>query len=150
MPLISFTKEELLYLDDGLTLIIEVDPDEPQRHRIGRNLAPMAVSVATADLLLKLGSALVYLADEGGNDKEIELDEEELWCIREVSQSNAVYFEKQVGLNIKIKIYRALLQMYTEDVLADADIITGDVTEETSDTIRNRLDADRSLEDDQI
>jgi len=148
MPLISFTKEELLYLDDGLTLIIEVDPDEPQRHRIGRNLAPMAVSVATADLLLKLGSALVYLADEKEDEKEMELDEEELWCIREVSQSNAVYFDKQVGLNIKVKVYRALLQMYADAVLEDANILTGDVTEDTPDIIRTRLDAYRALEDD--
>ena len=148
MALISFTKEELLYLDDGLTLIIEVDPDEPQRHRIGRNLAPMAVSVATADLLLKLGSALVYLADEKEDEKEMELDEEELWCIREVSQSNAVYFDKQVGLNIKVKVYRALLQMYADEVLADANILTGDVTEDTPDIIRTRLDAYRALEDD--
>lgn len=148
MPLISFTKEELLYLDDGLTLIIEVDPDEPQRHRIGRNLAPMAVSVATADLLLKLGSALVYLADEKEDEKEMELDEEELWCIREVSQSNAVYFDKQVGLSIKVKIYRALLQLYADEVLADANIATGDVTEDTPEEIRIRLDAYRALEGD--
>ena len=148
MPLISLSKEELLYLDDGLTLMVEVDPDEPQKHRIGRSLAPMAVSVATGALLLKLGGALVYLADEGGDEKEIELDEEELWCIREVSQSNAVYFEKQVGLNIKIKIYRALLQMYTEEVLADADIITGDITEDNPEEVRTRLDVFRALEDD--
>ena len=91
---------------------------------------------------------MVYLADEGGDEKEIELDEEELWCIREVSQSNAVYFEKQVGLNIKIKIYRALLQMYTEEVLADADIITGDITEDNPEEVRTRLDVFRALEDD--
>ena len=147
MTKVSLSKEELLYLDDGLTLLTEVDSDAPKL-QVGRHLAPMAVSVATVDLLLKLGSALVYLADEGIEEKEIDLTEDEMWCIREVSQSNAVYFEKQVGLSIKIKVYRSLLQMYTENVLADADLVAGDVAEDIPDDFRNRLDAYLALEDD--
>ena len=147
MTLISLSKEELLYLDDGLTLLTEVDNDAPKL-QVGRHLAPMAVSVATIDLLLKLGSALVYLADEGVEEKEIDVTEEEMWCLREVSQSNAVYFEKSVGLSIKIKVYRALLRLYTDNILADADLVAGDVSEDIPDDLRNRLDAYHALEDD--
>ena len=137
MAKITLSKEELLYLDDGLTLLADIS-DDTAKQVPGRHLAPMAVSVASAELLLKIGSALVYLADDGMAERELDLDEEELWCIREVSQSNAIYFDKQVGLSLRIKIYRTLMTSYTEQLLGESDIA---LTE-------NRLDAYHTLEDD--
>jgi len=147
MAIISLSKEELLYLDDGLTLLSDL-PEDASKKISGRSLAPMAVAVATAELLLKLGSALVYLAEDGGEERDVDLTEEELWCIREVSQSNVVYFDKQVGLSLKIKIYRTLMEDYTKTLLAESDIALSDVTEPTASDLQDRLDIYRTLEED--
>jgi len=147
MSIISLSKEELLYLDDGLTLLSDL-PDDKAKKISGRSLAPMAVSVATSELLLKLGSALVYLADDGNDERDVDLTEEELWCIREVSQSNVVYFDKQVGLSLKIKIYRTLMEGYTKALLAESDIAVSDVTEPIAPDLQNRLDIYHTLEED--
>jgi len=147
MAIISLSKEELLYLDDGLTLLSDL-PEDASKKISGRSLAPMAVAVATAELLLKLGSALVYLAEDGGEERDVDLTEEELWCIREVSQSNVVYFDKQVGLSLKIKIYRTLMEDYTKTLLAESDITLSDVAEPTATDLQDRLDIYRTLEED--
>ena len=147
MALITLSKEELLYLDDGLTLLTETEEDGI-KYRVGRNLAPMAVSVANIDLLLKIGSAIVYLDEEKLGETEIDLYEDELWCIREVSQSSVVYFEKQVGLSLKIKIYRTLLQMYTDHLLADADVPITDISENIPKNLHSMLDIHKLLEED--
>ena len=147
MAIITLRKEELLYLDDGLTLLADI-PDDTAKMVPGRHLAPMAVSVASADLLLKIGSALVYLADDGMPERDLDLTEEELWCIREVSQSNAVYFDKQVGLSLKIKIYRTLMTSYTEELLDESDIALTHIQDNPPPDIQKRLDAYHTLEDD--
>ena len=147
MAKITLSKEELLYLDDGLTLLADI-PDDTAKMVPGRHLAPMAVSVASADLLLKIGSALVYLADDWLPERDLDLSEEELCCIREVSQSNAIYFDKQVGLSLKIKIYRTLMISYTEELLGESDIPLTDIQDHIPPDIQQRLDAYHTLEDD--
>jgi len=147
MAKIILTKEELLYLDDGLTLLSDVS-EEAARQVAGRHLAPMAVSVASPELLLKIGSALVYLVDEDIPEREVDLTEEELWSIREVSQSNVIYFEKQVGLSLKVKIYRTLMGIYTEELLEQSDLRVTDIPENTPSDVQERLDIYHTLEDD--
>ena len=81
-------------------------------------------------------------------ERDLDLTEEELLCIREVSQSNAIYFDKQVGLSLKIKIYRTLMTSYTEELLDESDIALTHIQDNPPPDIQKRLDAYHTLEDD--
>jgi len=147
--IIKLTLNELLYLDDCLTLIRE-DGDFDPRFSGTRLLAPMAVSAASPELLLKLGSAIVDLTN---NDEvvPIELDENELWLIREVSTSAVVYNGEPVGLNLKRKIYSALRSIYTDEILNEIDLPPVDAAlKDGIDKKKDKdyLDAYHYLEDD--
>ena len=143
--LVNFTLNEVLYLDDGLTLLRE-DGDFDPRFSGSRLLAPMAVSAAPAELLLKLGSALLELLDTG-NVSSIDLDEVELWLIREITQSGISYNGEQVGINLKKKIYTALHNLYVTEVLDEIDLPPVDSSVTEPSVNRDKLDALHYLED---
>lgn len=143
--LVNFTLNEVLYLDDGLTLLRE-DGDFDPRFSGSRLLAPMAVSAAPAELLLKLGSALLELLDTG-NVSSIDLDEDDLWLIREITQSGISYNGEQVGINLKKKIYTALHNLYVTEVLDEIDLPPVDSSATEPSVNRDKLDALHYLED---
>ena len=143
--LVNFTLNEVLYLDDGLTLLRE-DGDFDPRFSGSRLLAPMAVSAAPAELLLKLGSALLELLDTG-NVSSIDLDEDDLWLIREITQSGISYNGEQVGINLKKKIYTALHNLYVTEVLDEIDLPPVDSSVTEPSVNRDKLDALHYLED---
>ena len=147
--LLNLTLNELLYLDDGLTVIRD-DVDFDPRFSGTRLLAPMAVSAASPELLLKFGSAIVDLTD---NDElvPIELDEDELWLIREVSQSVVNYNGESVGINLKRKVYRALRSFYVGEILEELDDlppVDDSLTDAADKKNKDYLDAYHYLEDD--
>ena len=143
--ILNLSLSELCYLDDGLTLYKELEDREAKV--VGRVLAPMAISVASEDLLLKIGSALVHLHEGGLNLFDIDFTETELWTIREVSQSSMKYNGEAVGFAIKMKVYRALMDLRTKELLESTglpDVVVSDPLVDTSDL----LDAYSVLEDD--
>ena len=147
--IVKLTLNELVYLDDGLTLLREEGDFDP-RFSGSRLLAPMAVSAAPPELLLKIGSAIVDLPSESNETIEIDLEEEDLWLIREVSQSSVNYNGEAVGLNLKRKIYSALRAIYTGEILEEIDLPPVDNT--LADAIDKKKDKDylaayRYLED---
>ena len=147
--LLNLTLNELLYLDDGLTVIRE-DGDLDTRYSGYRALAPMAVSAASPELLLKLGSAIVVLTDVD-EVIPIEFDEEELWLLREVSQSVVNYNGESVGINLKRKIYRALSSLYAGELLEELDDlppVDDSLTDAVDKKNNDYLDAYHYLEDD--
>ena len=144
--ILNLSLSELCYLDDGLTLYKELEDREAKV--VGRVLAPMAISVASEDLLLKIGSALVHLHEGGLNLFDIDFTETELWTIREVSQSSMKYNGEAVGFAIKMKVYRALMDLRTKELLKGTGLSSdGMVSDPLVDTT-DLLDAYSVLEDD--
>ena len=145
--IINLSLSELCYLDDGLTLYKELEDKEAKI--VGRALAPMAISVAADKLLIKLGSALVYIHEGGLKSFDIDFEENELWTLREVSQSSMKYNGENVGFSIKVKVYRALMDLETNKLLSDAGM-SSTVVPEPSININttSMLDAFSILEDD--
>ena len=143
--ILNLTLNEILYLDDSLTLIRE-DGDFDPRFSGNRLLAPMAISAAPPELLLKLGSAFLELFDSG-DSTPVELDEDDLWLLREVTNSGISYNGERIGLSLKKKIYTALHDMYVSEVLDEMELPPVDLSITEPNMNRDRLDAFHYLED---
>ena len=117
---IELTKNELCFVDDSLTLHRELDDSDLSKY-VHRVVAPSAGAAASADLLSKLGGALIESHEQQRAGKHakapVELTEPELWLLREISNSNAIYNKEPVGLNIKLKIHKALREIYAGSIL---------------------------------
>jgi len=145
--IINLSLSELCYLDDGLTLFRDLEEKEPKI--VGRMLAPMAISVATDTLLIKLGSALVHIHEGGLKSFDVDFDERELWTLREVSQSSMKYNGENVGFSIKVKVYRALMDLELDQLVLDVGLSSTVVSEPSTDVdTASMLDAYSVLEDD--
>jgi len=144
--IINFSLSELCYLDDGLTLFRDLDEREPKI--VGRALAPMAISVAAEDLLLKIGTALVHIHEGGLKSFDVDFTDHELWTLREVSQSSMKYNGENVGFSIKMKVYRALMNIRTAELLKGAGISGDEAVLDPDIDTKALLDAYSVLEDD--
>ena len=117
---IELTKNELCFVDDSLTLHRELDDSDLSKY-VHRVVAPSAGAAASAELLSKLGEALIESHEQQRAGKHakapVELTEPELWLLREISNSNAIYNKEPVGLNIKLKIHKALREIYAGSIL---------------------------------
>ena len=103
--LLSFTLNELLYIDDHLIPMI-VAPQIADRTMI-----PTPPAGEIKNLILKIGAAIVELDDgypQGSDGVTIDLTEDELWVLREIALSSVVIGNEHVGKNLKVRIYRAL------------------------------------------
>lgn len=127
------TRNELLVIDDKLTLLIgqtfAVDADEDQdsslllQGEVERNSLrgthASAEVAANYELLMKVGRAIV----DDQAETEINFDEDEIWILRELAQSALVVGSgasaERVGLNLKRKVYKALLAAEVEDLLEE-------------------------------
>ena len=143
--IINLSLSELCYLDDVLTLFKDLEEKEPKI--FGRVLAPMAITVAPEDTLLKIGSALVHIHESGLSSFDLDFTEAELWTLREVSQSSMKYNGEAVGFSIKMKVYRALMDLRTKELLEGTGLPDGVVSDPLIDT-SELLDAYSVLEDD--
>ena len=143
--IVNLSLSELCYLDDGLTLFRNYEEREPKV--VGRVLAPAAISVATEGLLLKIGFALLHINENGLSSFDIDFVETELWTLREVSQSTMKYNGENVGFSIKMKAYRALMDISTQELLKDTGLPKKIVPDPVTDT-NAMLDAYSVLEDD--
>ncbi len=117
---IELTKNELCFIDDSLTLYRDLDDSDLSKY-VHRVVAPSAGAAASAELLSKLGGSLIEAHEKQRAGKHpnapVELTESELWLIREISNSNAIYNKEPVGLNIKLKIHKALREIYVGSIL---------------------------------
>ena len=117
---IELTKNELCFVDDSLTLHRELDDSDLSKY-VHRVVAPSAGAAASAEVLSKLGGALIESHEQQRAGKHakapVELTEPELWLLREISNSNAIYNKEPVGLNIKLKIHKALREIYAGSIL---------------------------------
>ncbi len=114
---------EIAVLEANLGMYAEHVPSNSALRPMERSARPIK------DLLLKLGSAFVETAD---NSNEIDIvvpisfTESELWTLRGINIS-AQFKEVPVGLELKKKIYSALLKINTSTSDFDiGDLITND------------------------
>ena len=111
---ISLTRNEALFIDDSLSMLIERDGDANimNEHRVStvRPLTPTAGLPAPLELIEKIGMAVLYTTDPENGSKEalLELDVTDLLMLRELAHSYVKVGEEAVGFNLKKKIYLSL------------------------------------------
>ena len=147
--LIEFTRRELCFIDDSLTLLREnVDSYEFKDKIVQRVLAPSASTAASILLITKIGSALLesFENEQKGNAAvaTMHLEEDELLILREIAHTGAIYDEERVGLNLKVKIHAGLRNIAIEETVGNVSVVP---VEETP-FDRSRLEAYQYLEND--
>ena len=122
---LSLTSNEIEYIDDNLSLIVEKPPGSPIFPTI-RPLKSKASVPGTMDLIEQIGHALLYITDPLNLNKEakISVSYMDLFILRECTDSSAYYKGEPVGSNLKIKIYRLLYEESYRERKAARDIIS--------------------------
>ena len=120
--LIEFTRRELCFIDDSLTLLREtVDSYEFKDKVVGRVLAPSASTAASILFITKIGAALLesFEHEQKGNAAvaTMHLEEDELLILREIAHTGAIYDEERVGLNLKVKVHTGLRNIAIEEAV---------------------------------
>ena len=114
---ISVSRNEALFLDDSVTLMIETTPDN-QNVRPLRPISPIINGGVPApmELIQKIGKAVLYTCSIENRNKEYKLflDEFELLILREICVSTAKLGADLVGFSLKKKILHALLKSELE------------------------------------
>lgn len=103
---LSLTRNEALYIDDSVTMLIEAEPDLPLAFR---PLVQQAMIPVPANLLDKLGKVIISFSKTFDDEVEIELYISELYMLREICLSYVKYGTEPVGYSLKKKVYQALL-----------------------------------------
>jgi len=120
----SLSRNEALFLDDSLTLMVEREGDE-QRVFSMRPVQMTAGLAVPLDLMDKIGKAVVYTTKQENQGKEytFEIDITELFMIREVASSFIKIGDEPVGYNLKRKVcallYADELEQESRDVQID-------------------------------
>ena len=119
----QLTKNEALFLDDSLTLMIEREGDG-QRVYSMRPVQMTARLAVPLDLMGKVGKAVFYTTTPENQGKEytFAIDITELFMIREVSSSFIKVEGEPVGLNLKRKICVTLYAKDLEQESRDAQL----------------------------
>ena len=120
---LTLTRNEALYLDDSLTMMLETAQGDV--YSTMRPLTASAQLPAPVDLIEKIANAVLYTLDieNRGQEAEILVNDGDLYCLRELAQSYVRVGDEPVGFNLKKKNYTALfgteynLGRHLEDVL---------------------------------
>ena len=108
MKIIFLTRAEALFLDDALTVM--TDRETLMGIQGMRPLGPSAMMSAPPDLIERIGMAiLLTTSSDAIKEAALEVDDQELYLLRECAQSTIKFDEEPVGFNLKRKIYLALL-----------------------------------------
>ena len=102
---IELTRNEVLYLDDSFTLMIETERQE-QRITAMRPIQMTAGLAVPMELMEKVGKAIVFTTKPYNEDKiyPVDLDISELLMIREISSSFIKVGDEPVVYNLKRKV----------------------------------------------
>ena len=109
---IILSKNEGLYLNDSLTLLIAHPTNQQTLSIPVRGIQGNAGFAGDDVLILKLGEAILDITSPTNKAGfgEISLSVEELFLIRESCQSYVLFNNEPVGYNLMKKIYKALLE----------------------------------------
>ena len=114
---INVSKNEVLYLNDSLTLILEHSTNNSTISIPARGISNTAGFAAPPELILRIGEAILFLTNPENTSKltEIELTVSELLLIREACQSYILFNNEPVGYNLMRKIYSVLLGEHVKE-----------------------------------
>ena len=117
---IHMTRNEILFLDDSLTLMIEKEGMQEAVTTM-RAMMPTAYLPAPVTLIDKLGMAVLRITDpdEITNGTVVHLNTTDIYMLREICHSYCKIGREQVGYNLKRKLYLAL---YAENYNRDKQI----------------------------
>ena len=118
---ITLTRNEILFLDDSLTMLIE---QEGYANAVTtmRMLSPSAHLPAPVSLIDKIGLAVLHVTNPETTQLTavVHLDVTELYMLREICFSYSKVGREPVGYNLKRKFYSALLNdKYELDIKVD-------------------------------
>jgi hypothetical protein len=118
---IHMTRNEILFLDDSLTMMIEKDGMQESVTTM-RAMMPSAYLPAPVTLIDKLAMAVLRITDpdEVNIGTVVHLNTTDIYMLREVCHSYSRVGREQVGYNLKRKLYLALYaENYTRDKQID-------------------------------
>lgn len=106
---LKLTRNEALFIDDSLTMMLD-GSDGGMMFSAMRPLVATAQIPAPLDLIEKIAVAVLFTMDDDnvGILAEVNLNDGDLLCLREICQSYVKIGEEPVGYNLKRKIYMAL------------------------------------------
>ena len=118
---IYMTRNEVLFLDDSLTMMLEKEGSQEAITTM-RAMMPSAYLPAPVTLIDKLGMAVLRITDpeneEGGT--VIHLNDTDIYMLREICHSYCKVGREHVGYNLKRKLYLALYdEFYQRDKQID-------------------------------
>lgn len=115
--IIQLTRNEILYLSDNMTLLMEHVTEMGKMHVPARQLMPQASVPVSIDLIEKIGVAFLQATDPDNSDKnaEISVTVADLFLLRECCQSFLRVGKEPVGFNLLRKIYSLILEEDTKE-----------------------------------
>ena len=126
---IEMTHNEIMYLDDSLTMMLERN-ELADSVTTMKPLVPSAQLPAPVTLLDKIGIAVLDVTDPDhrGETTTVELNDSEIYMLREICPSYAKVGKEYVGYNLKRKLYLALYSaVYETNKIADTLLATVDL-----------------------
>ena len=126
---IWMTHNEVMFLDDSLTMMLEKDSmsDSVTTMRV---MIPSAHLPAPVTLLDKIGIAVLQVTDPESTEKgtTVELNDSEIYMLREICHSYCKVGKEPVGYNLKRKLYLSLYgETFEKDKIVDGLLATVDL-----------------------
>lgn len=121
------TKNELLFIDDKITLsLFDIAEDEEDYFNLinEESLKPRSGNssiITSLELIYKISKACLECEENNINEIEIDLDVKDIILIREIAQSNAKINNENIGVALKLKIMKEIVNIFHED-FGDIDI----------------------------
>ena len=109
---ILMTRNEVLFLDDNMTMLVEREGAMNETVSTMRMLIPSAQLPAPLELIEKIGIAVLQVTDpeEDVNTAIVHLNTTEIYMLREICFSYSRVGREQVGYSLKRKFYQALFK----------------------------------------
>ena len=106
------TRNELLYLSDSVTLLMEHTSENGRTHIPARQLMPTAGVPVPIELIQTIGMGFITLADEDNNTDTtiLHVSVADLYLLRECCQSFIKINDEFVGYNLLVKLYDLILE----------------------------------------
>ena len=109
---ILMTRNEVLFLDDNMTMLVEREGAMNETVTTMRMLIPSAQLQSPLELIEKIGIAVLQVTDpeEDVNTAIVHLNTTEIYMLREICFSYSRVGREQVGYSLKRKFYQALFK----------------------------------------
>ena len=126
---IWMTHYEVMFLDDSLTMMLE-------KYSMSDSVTTMRVMIPSAHLpapvtlLDKIGIAVLQVTDPESTEKgtTVELNDSEIYMLREICHSYCKVGKEPVGYNLKRKMYLSLYgETFEKDKIVDGLLATVDL-----------------------